>query len=172
MDNFEITKVNSNDITSLQKVGKKTFFETFSPTNTEENMQKYLEESFSSDKLLGELNNPDSKFYFAKYNDEIVGYLKLNLGHSQTDLNDNQSLEIERIYVLKDFQGKKIGQKLYEKAVEVAKQNKVKYIWLGVWEKNQKAIDFYEKNGFVPFDKHIFVLGDDEQTDIMMKMEL
>ena len=135
-------------------------------------MQKYLEESFSSDKLLGELNNPDSKFYFAKYNDEIVGYLKLNLGHSQTELNDNESLEIERIYVLKDFQGKKIGQKLYEKAVEVAKQNKVKYIWLGVWEKNQKAIDFYEKNGFVPFDKHIFVLGDDEQTDIMMKMEL
>ena len=172
MDNFEITKVNSNDITSLQKVGRQTFFETFSQTNTEENMQKYLEESFSSDKLLGELNNPDSKFYFAKYNDEIVGYLKLNLGHSQTELNDNESLEIERIYVLKDFQGKKIGQKLYEKAVEVAKQNKVKYIWLGVWEKNQKAIDFYEKNGFVPFDKHIFVLGDDEQTDIMMKMEL
>ena len=172
MDNFEITKVNSNEITSLQKVGRQTFFETFSQTNTEENMQKYLEESFSSDKLLGELNNPDSKFYFAKYNDEIVGYLKLNLGHSQTELNDNESLEIERIYVLKDFQGKKIGQKLYEKAVEVAKQNKVKYIWLGVWEKNQKAIDFYEKNGFVPFDKHIFVLGDDKQTDIMMKMEL
>ena len=172
MDNFEITKVNSNEITSLQKVGRQTFFETFSQTNTEENMQKYLEESFSSDKLLGELNNPDSLFYFAKYNDEIVGYLKLNLGHSQTELNDNESLEIERIYVLKDFQGKKIGQKLYEKAVEVAKQNKVKYIWLGVWKKNQKAIDFYEKNGFVSFDKHIFVLGDDEQTDIMMKMEL
>ena len=172
MDNFEITKVNSNEITSLQKVGRQTFFETFSQTNTEENMQKYLEESFSSNKLLEELNNPDSLFYFAKYNDEIVGYLKLNLGHSQTELNDNESLEIERIYVLKDFQGKKIGQKLYEKAVEVAKQNKVKYIWLGVWEKNQKAIDFYEKNGFVPFDKHIFVLGDDEQTDIMMKMEL
>ena len=159
MDNFEIIKVNSNDIPFLQKVGRQTFFETFSQTNTEENMQKYLEESFSSDKLLGELNNPDSLFYFAKYNDEIVGYLKLNFGHSQ-------------IYVLKDFQGKKIGQKLYEKAVEVAKQNKVKYIWLGVWEKNQKAIDFYEKNGFVPFDKHIFVLGDDKQTDIMMKMEL
>ena len=172
MDNFEITKVNSNEITSLQKVGKKTFFETFSQTNTEENMQKYLEESFSSDKLLGELNNPDSLFYFAKYNDEIVGYLKLNFGHSQAELNDNEALEIERIYVLKDFQGKKIGQKLYEKAVEVAKQNKVKYIGLGVWEKNQKAIDFYEKNGFVPFDKHIFVLGDDKQTDIMMKMEL
>ena len=172
MDNFEITKVNSNEITSLQKVGRQTFFETFSQTNTEENMQKYLEESFSSNKLLEELNNPDSLFYFAKYNDEIVGYLKLNLGHSQTELNDNESLEIERIYVLKDFQGKKIGQKLYEKAVEVAKQNKVKYIWLGVWEKNQKAIDFYEKNGFVSFDKHIFVLGDDEQTDIMMKMEL
>ena len=118
MDNFEITKVNSNDITSLQKVGKKTFFETFSQTNTEENMQKYLEESFSSNKLLEELNNPDSKFYFAKYNDEIVGYLKLNFGHSQTELNDNESLEIERIYVLKDFEGKKIGQKLYEKAVK------------------------------------------------------
>lgn len=109
MDNFEIIKVNSNDIPFLQKVGRQTFFETFSQTNTEENMQKYLEESFSSDKLLGELNNPDSLFYFAKYNDEIVGYLKLNFGHSQTELNDNEALEIERIYVLKNFQGKKIG---------------------------------------------------------------
>ena len=120
MDNFEIIKVNSNDI----PVGRQTFFETFSQTNTEENMQKYLEESFSSNKLLEELDNPNSQFYFAKYNDEIVGYLKLNFGHSQTELNDNEALEIERIYVLKDFQGKKIGQKLYEKAVEVAKQNK------------------------------------------------
>jgi diamine N-acetyltransferase len=85
---------------------------------------------------------------------------------------NNNSLEIERIYVLQEFQGKKVGQMLFGKAVEIAKQKNADYIWLGVWEKNIKAIRFYEKNGFVPFGKHLFKLGDDEQTDIMMKLVL
>jgi len=81
-------------------------------------------------------------------------------------------MEIERIYVLKDFHGKNIGQLLFEKAIELATQKNANYIWLGVWEENPRAINFYKKNGFVEFDKHIFVLGDDEQTDIMMRLEL
>ncbi|MEY4459269.1 MAG: hypothetical protein RIT38_474, partial [Bacteroidota bacterium] len=93
-------------------------------------------------------------------------------GASQTELKDNTALEIERIYVAKAFHGKKIGQLLYDKAIEVAKVKMVEYIWLGVWEENHRAINFYTKNGFVAFDKHIFVLGEDAQTDIMMKLEL
>jgi ribosomal protein S18 acetylase RimI-like enzyme len=103
---------------------------------------------------------------------EVVGYLKLNFGQSQTELKDSKALEIERIYVLKEFQGKNIGQLLYEKAIQIANQNNAEYVWLGVWEENEKAIKFYTKNGFVAFDKHIFKLGDDEQTDIMMKLTL
>jgi ribosomal protein S18 acetylase RimI-like enzyme len=87
-------------------------------------------------------------------------------------LQDEGALEIERIYVLKDFHGKSVGQVLYNKAIDIAKEKKTKYVWLGVWEENPRAISFYKKNGFVEFDKHIFILGDDEQTDIMMKLIL
>lgn len=80
-------------------------------------------------------------------------------------------LEIERIYVLKAFHGKKVGQLLHDKAMEVSKQRSVDYVWLGVWEENPRAIRFYEKNSFVAFDKHIFKLGNEEQTDIMMKLQ-
>ncbi|PZQ78157.1 MAG: GNAT family N-acetyltransferase, partial [Flavobacterium johnsoniae] len=76
------------------------------------------------------------------------------------------------IYVLKEFHGKKVGQLLYEKAIQIAKETKSDYVWLGVWEENHRALAFYKKNGFVEFDKHIFRLGNDEQTDIMMKLQL
>ncbi len=135
-------------------------------------MAKYLDEGFSFEKLTSELNNENSEFYFAELDNEIIGYLKVNFGQSQTELKDEKALEIERIYVLKEFHGKKVGQLLYEKAMQIARQMHVDYVWLGVWEENQRAISFYKKNGFVEFDKHIFKLGNDEQTDIMMKLQL
>ena len=169
---MEIRKVTLNDIEQLQQIGRQTFSETFSSSNTEENMTTYLEEGFSNENLIEELNNESSEFYFALSENELVGYLKINFGQSQTELQDDTALEIERIYVLKEFHGKKVGQVLYEKAIEIAKQKNAHYVWLGVWEENPRAISFYKKNGFVEFDKHIFKLGDDEQTDIMMKLKL
>ncbi|HEY1872444.1 MAG TPA: GNAT family N-acetyltransferase, partial [Chitinophagaceae bacterium] len=118
------------------------------------------------------LNNENSGFYFATLDNNAIGYLKLNFGQSQTELKDDNSLEIERIYVLKGFHGKNVGQLLYEKAIQIARQRNADYIWLGVWEENSRAINFYKKNGFVQFDKHIFRLGNDEQTDTMMRLKL
>ncbi|MBZ5856935.1 GNAT family N-acetyltransferase [Flavihumibacter profundi] len=172
MENINLKKVTPIDISQLQKISKKTFYETFSPGNTEENMAKYLDESFSIEKLTSELNDNNAEFYFATLGNDVIGYLKLNSGQSQTELKDGKGLEIERIYVLKEFHGKNIGQILYEKAIQVAKQSNADYIWLGVWEENKRAINFYKKNGFNEFDKHIFKLGNDEQTDIMMKLQL
>ena len=167
-----LTKVTSNDITILQKISKQTFYETFSAFNSEENMKDYLDNELTIEKLTAEINNPNSEFYFAKLDDEIIGYLKINFGASQTELQDSQAIEIERIYVSKEFHGKNIGQILFDKAIEIANQKNAAYVWLGVWEENQRAISFYKKNGFIEFDKHIFKLGDDEQTDIMMKLIL
>ncbi len=172
MTNINIKKVTINDIDQLQKIGRQTFSETFSEGNTEANMLKYLDEGFSIEKLTTELSDKFTEFYFATHNENVIAYLKLNFGQSQTELQDEKSLEIERIYVLKKFHGKNVGQLLYDKVIEIAKQNKADYIWLGVWEENPRAINFYKKNGFVEFDKHIFKLGDDEQTDIMMKVKL
>jgi len=172
MSIIEIKKITLNDIDQLQKIGRQTFQETFSEGNSEENMKTYLEEGFSDEKLTAELNDAQSEFYFATHDNEAIGYLKLNFGESQTELKDNKALEIERIYVSKEYHGKNVGQLLYNKAIEIAKQKNADYVWLGVWEENPRAIRFYKKNGFVEFDKHIFKLGNDEQTDIMMKLNL
>lgn len=172
MNGIDIQKVTLSDIAQLQKIGRQTFIETFSEANSDENMKNYLEEGFSIEKLTNEINNKNSEFYFATFNNEIIGYLKLNFGDSQTELKDHKALEIERIYVSKEFHGKKVGQFLYDKAIQIAKQENAEYVWLGVWEENLRAISFYKKNGFVEFDKHIFKLGNDEQTDIMMKLKL
>lgn len=172
MNNAEIIAVNLNDLAVLQKIGIETFYESFSSVNTEENMTQYLAEAYSLEKLTNELNNPNSSFYFAVVNDKIIGYLKINFGDSQTELKQDNALEIERIYVFHAYHGKKIGQLLFEKAMEIAFEKNADYVWLGVWEENPRAIRFYTKNGFVEFDKHIFKLGDDAQTDIMMKLQL
>ncbi|KQB42389.1 GNAT family N-acetyltransferase [Flavobacterium aquidurense] len=172
MADIEIKRITINDLAQLQKIGRKTFEETFSDSNSEENMKDYLEKGFSTEKLTAELNSKDSEFYFAILENDVIGYLKVNFGESQTELKDDKALEIERIYVSKEFHGKKIGQLLYDKAIEVATQKNNDYVWLGVWEKNLRAIGFYKKNGFVEFDKHIFKLGNEEQTDLMMKLKL
>ncbi|MCS4238718.1 GNAT superfamily N-acetyltransferase [Myroides gitamensis] len=143
--NIVIKKVTLNDIQELQTISRQTFFETFSETNSQENMTKYLEDSFSIKTLTKELTDIYSDFYFAILSHQIIGYLKLNYGVSQTEIKDSNSIEIERIYVLQEYHGQKVGQILYEKALQVAYIKKVNYLWLGVWEENPKAIRFYQK---------------------------
>lgn len=172
MNRIEIKKITLNDVGQLQKIARQTFFETFSAGNTEENMTKYLQENLSIKNLSVELEEINSEQYFAILEGNVIGYLKLNFGNAQTELKGHKSIEIERIYVLKEFQGKNIGQQLYKKAIDIAMEKNADYVWLGVWAQNPRAISFYKKNGFIEFDKHIFKLGEDEQTDIMMKLEL
>lgn len=172
MENSILKKVDTDDIHALQNISKQTFFETFAPYNTAENTEKYMRESFTEEKLMAEIKNQNSVFYFAMLENEVIGYLKVNSGNAQTELKDSNAMEIERIYVSKDFHGKNIGQILYDKALEIARQKNAEYVWLGVWEKNPRAIQFYKKNGFKEFDQHVFQFGDEEQTDIMMKFEL
>ena len=86
MTNIQIKEISLNDIDQLQKIGRQTFQETFSESNSEENMKNYLEEGFSTEKLTKELTNKDSQFYFATLENEVIGYLKVNFGESQTEL--------------------------------------------------------------------------------------
>lgn len=171
MNQIIIERVTTNDIQKLQEIGRSTFFETFAHVNTAENMSDYLENSFSDEKLKSELNNQCSQFYFARVDGNIVAYLKINFGEAQNEQIDG-ALEIERIYVLKAFHGKNVAQTLYQKAIGIAYEIQAKCVWLGVWEENHRALRFYEKNGFTAFGKHAFWLGNDEQTDLLMKKEL
>lgn len=172
MQDVTIKKVSLSDLAALQQISKTTFAQTFAEHNSEADMQAYLETSYSLEKLTNELNNPFSEFYFACIHEQVVGYLKINTGTAQTEQKDLSAFEIERIYVDAAYLGKRVGQILFEKAIELAKEKNVSYVWLGVWEENHRALAFYKKNGFVPFDKHIFKLGNDAQTDIMMKLVL
>ena len=160
------------DIDTLRALSIKTYYETFADMNTPENMQAYLDEAFEVNKLLRELSDPNSTFLLLYLNELLAGYLKLNEAPSQTDMNDKTSLEIERIYVSSEFQGEGLGRYLMEQAIAVAAERNKAYIWLGVWEENKKAIRFYKRNGFYEIGTHSFVMGEDVQTDYVMRKDL
>lgn len=171
-DTLRITEVTLDDIPALLEISRQTFIEAFSWGNTEENLQLYLDEYFTGRKLWEEMTNAGSAFYFALLDSRVIGYLKINVDSAQTELRDPRGMEIERIYVLKEFYGKGIGHALLGRALQAAREKPADYLWLGVWEQNPRAIRFYQKNHFVEFDRHIFRVGKDEQTDILMKCML
>lgn len=169
---MNIRAVTPSDLDTLRQIAIQTFTETFAADNSEADMQSYIAEKLSTQQLARELANPESAFFFAEIEGRAAGYLKLNFGVAQTEAQQAEAVEIERIYVLQAYHGKGVGQALYQTAVDIARAHRAPYIWLGVWEHNHRALRFYEKNGFKAFDKHVFTLGSDEQTDILMKLEL
>lgn len=160
------------DLITLQQISRETFRETFADSNSPENMSRYLTDNLSIEKLTTELSNEDSSFYLLEYDTNVIGYLKINVGSAQTENKYERSLEIERIYILRSYQGKGTGKLLLEHALCVASDMKASFVWLGVWEHNLRAIAFYRKFGFEVFDQHVFVLGDDQQTDLLMRLPL
>lgn len=157
-----------DDLQILQEISIETFQDTFKEQNTPENLKAYLEKAFSIRKLERELVNTASQFFFIRVEDELAGYLKVNTGSAQTEEMGADSLEIERIYVKHTFQRQGIGKHLLLKALEIAVSLRKEQVWLGVWEKNENALSFYEKMGFVSADSHSFFMGDEGQTDIIM----
>ena len=172
MNSIEIQKATLNDLEILQKISIQTFTETFAAINTPDNIANYINDSFNTKQLTTELSNRNSMFYLAYSNAVAVGYLKINFGDAQTETHDQNALEVHRIYVLQTFHGKNIGQLLLNEAKKLAENNGIASIWLGVWEENYRALQFYAKNGFVVFDQHVFTLGNDKQTDLLMQLRL
>jgi len=169
---LKIIQCTEGDLETIQKIGIETYDETFRSMNTDDTMDKYLTEAFSMDKLITEFHSIGCKFYFLFSDEALVGYLKLNEAPSQSDINDPDSLEIERIYVRKAYKGKGFGRILMNYALEQANTLKKKYAWLGVWEKNTDAIAFYKKMSFTEAGKHSFRMGDEIQSDYIMKTEI
>lgn len=167
-----IRPCSEDDLAALQAIAYETYDQTFRAMNTAETMEAYLAEAFNTEKLLSELKNPDSAFYFLQVDQAVVGYLKLNEAAAQSDLHDPDGLEIERIYVRQQHQGSGYGRELLEFALEIARSRKKKFAWLGVWEQNSAAIAFYEKLGFLQAGVHTFRMGDELQSDYIMKKAL
>lgn len=159
-------------LAALRELSIQTFHDTFSHLNSEENMRAYIETAYAGEALAAELANPASAFYFAFDGKRIAGYIKVNDAPAQTELNDPDTLELERIYLRREHQGKGDGRLLLEKAISIAMERGRTRLWLGVWEKNEKALAFYRRNGFEVFGEHAFVMGDDAQTDLLMRKNL
>ncbi|OLS33436.1 GNAT family N-acetyltransferase [Bacillus sp. MRMR6] len=166
---IKIKKCTVEDLHKLQEISVETFNDTFKHQNSPENMKAYMEKAFNLPQLEKELTNNSSKFFFVYFNDEVAGYLKVNIDDAQSEEMGDESLEIERIYIRTQFQKHGLGKYLFNKAMEMATEHNKKKIWLGVWEKNENALAFYRKMGFVQTGAHAFYMGDEEQTDFIME---
>ena len=167
-----IKKATENELIYLKEISIKTFCETFEKDNSPEDNKKYIEANFNDLQLLKEINTKGSTFFIAFLNDKPVAYLKINIGEAQTEKQGNDSLEIQRIYVLSECKGNRIGSQLMKLAEEEAIKANLKRIWLGVWEHNDAAIAFYSKKGYRRFSQHVFMYGNDPQTDYLMEKML
>lgn len=172
MDDITLTLCTIDDLDELRKLSIQTYYETFKAVNTAKNMEEYLNRAFDREKLRRELENNHSRFFILRCGEKAAGYLKVNEAPSQTDINDPESLEIERIYVSGNFQKQGLGRYLMEQAIAMAVAQKKRYVWLGVWEHNEKALQFYKANGFYKISTHPFVMGEDVQTDDLMRKDL
>jgi ribosomal protein S18 acetylase RimI-like enzyme len=170
--NVEIIPAEIKHLDELLELAISTFTESYEKMNTPENFRKYISESFNHKKFLSELQEKNSFIFLMKREGHAVGYLKLNIDTAQSEKMDNEAMEIERIYVRKEIQGSGLGKRLLEKSRDVAREKNKKYLWLGVWERNNSAIRFYESQGFKKFGEHPFMLGWDKQTDILYRISV
>lgn len=167
-----IYQIDESHLKDLVKIAIRTFGETFASTNSAENMRNYYNRCFTVEQFGKEMKDPQCHFFFAEYNGVLAGYLKVNTGTAQTEIKEDTGFEIERIYVLNKFQGKGVGKMLMDYAIELGRKQGKKYLWLGVYEKNHRALKFYRKFGMTEFDEHLFMMGLQPQRDVLMRLQL
>ena len=161
-----------DDAKMLSELGAKTFYDTFAKDNTPENISLYMKKSFSTEIQLNELSRPDIIFLIAELEDEPVGYAKLKMNSDNESVKGTKVVEIERVYASQAYIGKGVGNELMKACINEARQRGCDSVWLGVWEKNPRAVDFYRKWGFKEVSTHIFILGEDPQRDFIMELTL
>jgi len=171
-ETIEFVRCDVKDVRTLQAISIETFSETFGSQNDPQHLEDYLNQSYKLEKLTGELERSDSFFYFIKSDEEIAGYLKLNIGEAQTEPTEGESLELERIYIRSAYQGTGLGKQLLEKTFEIAQAQGMEQVWLGVWEENHRALRFYRRFGFVQTGAHAFYMGEDKQIDLVLTKTL
>ncbi|WP_294544648.1 GNAT family N-acetyltransferase [uncultured Limosilactobacillus sp.] len=167
-----VTASKQQDIVTLQEIATKSFTAMFGPYHEPQAVKTYTDETYALPVLIRELNDPDSRTYFLKLNDTPVGYLKLNWRMAQTDQVFENAMQLQRIYLLPEYWNQHLGSYLMDKALDEAKKSRVKTVWLGVWEHNDRARHFYERYGFKKAGSHTFVIGQDRQTYYWYALQL
>jgi len=160
------------DAALIADFSRETFIDSFAVYNTPDNMEKFMNGPFSRERLMAETSDPDNIFLLAEQEGEAIGYVKMRNSEHTKEMPSAKAIEIARIYVAQRTIGKGVGKMLMGAAIQKAIERNKQIIWLGVWENNQRAIEFYTKCGFERFGDHIFMLGDDVQTDLLMKKQI
>jgi diamine N-acetyltransferase len=163
---------NADDAELIAGLSRQTFYESFAAHNTKEDMDKFMSEQFTKEALMKEVITPGNIFLLAYADNAVTGYVRMRESKNPPELGDVNAIEIARIYASANFIGKGIGNALMQKCIAIAKEKRKQTTWLGVWEKNWRAIDFYIKWGFKKFAEHDFVLGNDVQRDWLMKKDI
>ena len=169
---IEIKEATLQDIPAMRTVAISSYADTFSASNTPENMEAFFKSSYSLAALENEFKEPNSLIYLAWADDQLVGFVRVRECDEVKSLLGDNTLEIQRLYVLTSAQGKSVGRLLMEAALAHAIRKKYDWIWLGVWEQNFKAQRFYEAWGFEKFSEHTFWMGDDPQVDWLLRRKL
>jgi len=172
MASLFIRTADEDDAALIADLSRRTFYETFAAQNTKADMEKFMEEQFSREQLMEQVSEPGNIFLLAFMDDLPAGYARLKESDNPASLGTLNAMEISRIYVVNTAIGTGIGKALMNECIQFAIDRMKEVIWLGVWEQNLRAISFYKKFGFSKFAKHVFMLGDDPQTDWLMKKEL
>lgn len=168
----QITSIDESMVTTLQALSATTFTETFGKTNSATNIERHNTEKYSVARLRTELANPESHFVFIYHDHQLAGYLKVNRGEAQSEPMGASYMEVERIYILVAFKGLGLGRQLMEYAFKQAHKWNLNKLWLGVWEHNDDALTFYKKLGYYELSDHVFTLGESQQRDLIMAIEL
>jgi ribosomal protein S18 acetylase RimI-like enzyme len=166
--NYLLRYATDRDAALVADISRKTFMETFAPYNSKEDMDIFMNQQFTRGKLMLEVKAPENTFLLAFQDQQIAGYVKLREAVVPLLSPVRPSLEIARLYCVASHIGTGLGNLLMEKSIDLAKTKGKELVWLGVWEKNSRAIRFYEKWGFRKVSEHDFVLGKDIQRDWLM----
>ncbi len=169
---IEIREARPEDIPLLLQVSIETQMDTFADQNTPEIMEAHIQRSYNRELFEKEFYEPGTAFYIAWEGDEMAGFLRMRVTDEAEKYLGKNAVELHRIYVRRGFQGKKIGYALMQQAISYGRDRHFEWLWLGVWEHNVKAQEFYEKCGFTRFAEHVFWMGHDPQNDWLLKFKL
>jgi predicted N-acetyltransferase YhbS len=172
--NLHLRTATTEDAETLAQIARQSFHEAFAehPANNPDDLKLYMNEAFSVETIRGELEDKDVVYFVAESETEAVGYAKLKCNSTEEGISGTNPIELCRIYSLDRYIGKGIGKALMLKCLDFAKDTGHDTIWLGVWEYNHKAQQFYTRFGFEKCGEHVFQLGRDPQTDWLMERKV
>jgi ribosomal protein S18 acetylase RimI-like enzyme len=171
-DNQRILRADPSQAGEIAALARETFLQTYGGTSIEEDLAGYVDEHFTEEGIRRELENPDFQFLTAWVGDVLTGYAKLRRDRQPRGISETRCLQLERIYILKAYQARGIGQQLIDTIRGMASAAGDRILWLQVWQKNEQALAFYHKAGFTICDTAAFHLGSKVTQDYIMRSDI